>query len=201
MKTSAKLFVLIPFVFAAPSLMAETSGFAVTADLGVVHQSAEGDSGNAASAALGLSYQINPNWSASISYTDYGQADVYQFSDNFGDDIIYNATLSLDSTGLGVHAHYMTDRVTGLWSFGGRAGLVRWDTDINVKVEDMAGANGTVASDSGVALSAGFVAAYAITDQLDVTLSVDFMRYSMDFEEENGDIDNSRLAAGVKYHF
>lgn len=201
MRNSVKLFVLIPFIFAAPALMAQNSGFAVTADLGAARQSAEDVSGNAASAALGLSYQINSNWSTSLSYTHFGDADLYQFADTFGDDIIYNATMSLDTTGFGLHAHYMTDRVTGIWSFGGRAGLVRWDTDINFKVDGISAANGTVASDSGVTLSAGLVAAYPISDQLDLTLSADFMRYNMDFEDENGDIDNSRLAAGVKYHF
>lgn len=201
MKTRFKLLVLIPFVFAAPTLMAETSGFSVTADLGAARQSAEGDSGTAVSAALGLSYQFDSNWSASLSYIDFGQPDVYEFSDSIGDDILYNATLSLDTTGLGLQAQYMTDRTTGHWSFGGRAGLVRWDTDINVEVDGMMDANGTVASDSGVAFSAGVIAAYAINDQLDLTLSADFMNYSMDFEDEEGDIDTSRLAAGVKYHF
>ncbi|WP_186435074.1 outer membrane beta-barrel protein [Rheinheimera sediminis] len=200
MRNICKLLMALPLLSVAPLALAETTGFAVIADLGSARQSAEGDAGNAASASLGLSYQFSPNWSASLSYIDYGNADVFKFSDSFGDDIIYHATLSADSSGLGLHAQYMTDSVAGHWSFGGRAGVVRWDTDIKLAIEQT-GAGGTVASDSGIAFSAGLVAAYSITEQLDITLSADFMRYSIEIEDEKGDMDNSRLALGLKYQF
>lgn len=200
MKNAFKLLIALPLLSAAPLTLAETTGFAITADLGSARQSAEGDAANATSASLGLSYQFSPNWSASLSYIDYGNADVIEFSDTFGDDIVYNATISADSTGLGVHAQYMTDRMAGHWSFGGRAGLVRWDTDIKLAIEQLE-VGGTMASDSGITFSAGLVAAYSITEQLDVTLSADFMQYSIEIEDEKGDMDNSRVALGLKYHF
>jgi hypothetical protein len=202
MKTSTKLLLLLPVLTATPSLLAAASDFAVSADVGATRQAGDGESGTAASASLGLSYQITPQWSVLLNYTDSGEADLTTVSDTFAiGDVMYDATLALDNTAVGLFAQYMTERQLEQWSFGGRLGLVRWDTDLNLTLHASPDAGLTIVSDKGTDLAAGLVAQYALTDKWDMSLGLDYMRYSISFEDESTDVTNTRLYIGMKTSF
>jgi outer membrane receptor protein involved in Fe transport len=202
MKTALKLLLLLPLFSAAPALFAAPSNIAVTADVGATRQSGDGESGNATSFSAGLSYQITPTWSVLLNYTDSGEADLLSFGTTLpGDDIIYNATLSLDTTGIGLFAQYLTERQVEHWSFGGRLGLIRWDADVNVTAHLSPDVSLTAFSDTGTDLAAGLLAQYALTEKWDLTLGLDYLRYDMSFEDESTDITNTRLYIGLKNSF
>lgn len=202
MKTALKLLTFLPALTVSSTLLAAPSDFALSADLGSTRQAGDGESGTAFSGSVGLSYQITPTWSVLLNYTDSGEADLFSLSDTFaGDDIIYNATMSLDNTGTGLFAQYTTERQLQQWSFGGRIGLVRWDTDVNVTVHAASDLGLTVVSDSGTDLAAGLFAQYALTEKWDLTLGLDYLRYDISFEEESTDVTNTRLYIGLKNSF
>lgn len=202
MKTSTNLLLLLPLLSVAPTVLAAASDFAVSADVGATRQSGDGESGTATSASLGLSYQITPQWSVLLNYTDSGEADLTTVSDTFAiGDVLYDATLALDNTAVGLFAQYMTERQAEHWSFGGRLGLVRWDTDLNLTLHASPDVGLTILSDTGTDLAAGLVAQYALTDKWDMTLGLDYMRYSISFEDESTDVTNTRLYIGLKNTF
>jgi hypothetical protein len=202
MKTALKLLLLLPLFSAAPALFAAPSNIAVTADVGATRQSGDGESGNATSLSAGLSYQITPTWSVLLNYTDSGEADVLSFGTTLpGDNNTYNATLSLDTTGIGLFAQYLTERQVENWSFGGRLGLIRWDADVNVTAHLSPDVSLTALSDKGTDLAAGLLAQYAFTEKWDLTLGLDYLRYDMSFEGESTDITNTRLYIGLKNSF
>lgn len=201
MKTAVKLLLLLPLL-SASALYAAPSDISVTADVGATRQSGDGESGNATSFSAGLSYQITPTWSVLLNYTDSGEADLLRFSDTLaGDDIIYDGTLSLDATGVGLFAQYLTERQIEHWSFGGRLGLVRWDADVNATLHTSPDINLTALSDSGTDLAVGLLAQYALTEKWDLTLGLDYLRYDISFEEESTDVTNTRLYIGLKNTF
>lgn len=201
MKTAVKLLTLLPVLALSAPVLATTSDFALSADLGSTGQSGDGESGSAFSGSVGLSYHITPQWSVLLNYTDSGEADLYNFSDTFaGDDILYTATLSLDTTATGLFAQYTTEPQQQ-WSFGGRVGLVRWDTDVNVTVQAASELGLTVVSDSGTDLAAGLFAQYELNDKWDLTLGLDYFRYTLSFEEDSTDVTNTRLYVGLKNSF
>ncbi|OGO80801.1 MAG: hypothetical protein A2203_08990 [Chromatiales bacterium RIFOXYA1_FULL_46_5] len=202
MKTTAKLLIFLPLLATAPTLLAATSDLALSADLGATRQSGDGESGNAVSASVGLSYQITPNWSVLLNYTDSGEADLLSISDTFaGGNLVYDATLSLDSSAIGLFAQYLTERQIEQWSFGGRLGLVRWDADVNVTVHASPDIGLALASDKGTDLSAGLLAQYALTEKWDLTTGLDYMRYTISFDGESTDVTNTRLYIGLKNSF
>ncbi|WP_233080658.1 outer membrane beta-barrel protein [Rheinheimera soli] len=202
MKTTAKLLLLLPIFVSAPAALAAASDLAVTADIGATRQSGDGESGNAASFSAGVSYQITPNWSVLLNYTDSGEADLLSISDTFvGGNVVYDATLSLDSSAVGLFAQYLTERQVEHWSFGGRLGLVRWDADVNVTVHASPDIGLAVASDKGTDLAAGLLAQYALTEKWDLTLGLDSMRYTISFDGESTDVTNTRLYIGLKNSF
>lgn len=202
MKTTAKLLMILPLLATTPTLLAATSDLALSADLGATRQSGDGESGNAVSASVGLSYQITPNWSVLLNYTDSGEADLATVSDTFAiGDVMYDATLALDNTAIGLFAQYMTERQLEQWSFGGRIGVVRWDTDLNLTLHASPDVGLTILSEKGTDVAAGLVAQYALTDKWDLTLGLDYMRYSINFEEDSTKVTNSRLYLGLKNSF
>lgn len=202
MKTTAKLLLLLPVFVSTPAALAAASDIAFTADIGATRQSGDGESGNATSFSAGVSYQITPNWSVLLNYTDSGEADLLSISDTFnGDNLVYDATLSLDGSAVGLFAQYLTERQTEHWSFGGRLGLVHWDADVNVTVHSSPDIGLTVASDNGIDLAAGLLAQYALTEKWDLTLGLDYMRYTISFEDESTDVTNTRLYIGLKNSF
>lgn len=202
MKTALKLLTFLPALTVASSLLAAPADFALSADLGSTRQAGDGESGTSFSGSVGLSYQITPTWSVLLNYTDSGEADLFSLSDTYaGDDIIYNATISLDNSGTGLFAQYTTERQLQQWSFGGRIGLVRWDTDVNVTVHTASDLGLTVVSDSGTDLAAALFAQYALTEKWDLTLGLDYLRYDISFEEESTDVTNARLYIGLKNSF
>lgn len=202
MKTAVKLLVVLPLLSAVPVLIAAPSDFAVSAELGASGQAVDNESGTSASVSAGLSYQIDPNWSVLLNYTDSGEADLATLSDTFAiGDVMYDATLALDNTAIGLFGQYMTERQLEHWSFGGRLGLVRWDTDINLTLHASPDVGLTIVSDTGTDLAAGLVAQYSLTEQWDMTLGLDYMRYSISFEDESTDVTNTRLYIGIKNTF
>ena len=202
MKTSVKLLLVLPLLTAAPPLLAAASDLAVSADVGATRQSGDGESDTATSASLGLSYQITPQWSVLLNYTDSGEADLATVSDTFAiGDVMYDATVALDNTAIGLFAQYMTERQLEHWSFGGRLGLVRWDTDLNLTLHASPDVGLTIQSEKGTDLAAGLVAQYALTEKWDMTLGLDYMRYSVSFVEDSTDVTNSRLYLGLKNTF
>lgn len=202
MKTAVKLLVVLPLLSAVPVLIAAPSDFAVSAELGASGQAVDSESGTSASVSAGLSYQIDPNWSVLLNYTDSGEADLATLSDTFAiGDVMYDATLALDNTAIGLFGQYMTERQLEHWSFGGRLGLVRWDTDINLTLHASPDVGLTIVSDTGTDLAAGLVAQYSLTEQWDMTLGLDYMRYSISFEDESTDVTNTRLYIGIKNTF
>lgn len=202
MKTCAKLFCILPFLTVAPWLTAAPSDFAVSAELGASGQAVDDESGTSASVSVGLSYQIDPHWSVVLNYTDSGEADLATVRDTFAiGDVMYDATLALDNTAVGLFAQYMTERQLEQWSFGGRLGLVRWDTDLNLTLHASPDVGLTILSDTGTDLAAGLVAQYAFTEKWDMTLGLDYVRYSISFEDESTDVTNTRLYIGIKNTF
>jgi hypothetical protein len=202
MKTALKLLALLPVLTVSSTLLATPSDFALSADLGSTRQAGDGESGTAFSGSVGLSYQITPSWSVLLNYTDSGEADLFSLNDTFaGDDIIYEATMSLDNTGIGLFAQYTTERQLQQWAFGGRIGLVRWESDVNATVHAASELDLNVVSDRGTDLAAALVAQYALTEKWDLTLGLDYLRYNISFEEDSTDVTNTRLYIGLKNSF
>lgn len=202
MKTALKLLALLPVLTVSSTLLATPSDFALSADLGSTRQAGDGESGTAFSGSVGLSYQITPSWSVLLNYTDSGEADLFSLKDTFaGDAIINEATMSLDNTGIGLFAQYTTERQLQQWSFGGRIGLVRWESDVNATVHAASELDLNVVSDRGTDLAAALVAQYALTEKWDLTLGLDYLRYNISFEEDSTDVTNTRLYIGLKNSF
>ncbi len=202
MNTCLKLLLVLPLFSTPLCAVAALSDFAISADVGASRQSADGESGQAASYSVGLSYQITPVWSVLLNYTDSGEADLLTFSDTLpGDDIIYDATLSLDTNAAGLFAQYLTERQTGHWSFGGRLGLVRWDSDVNATLHTSPDINLTALTDSGTDLAAGLLAQYGLTYNWDLTLGLDYLRHDISFEDDSTDVTNTRLYLGLRNSF
>lgn len=202
MKNTTKLMILFTLLSVAPTLLAANSDFAISADVGATRQSGDGESGTATSASLGLSYQFTPKWSVLLNYTDSGEADLATVSDTFAiGGVMYDATLALDNTAIGLFAQYTTERQLEQWSFGGRLGLMRWDTDLNLTLHASSDVGLTIKSEKGTDLAAGLVAQYALTEKWDMTLGLDYMRYSVSFVDNSTDVTNTRLYLGLKNTF
>lgn len=202
MNNCLKLLLVLPFISTPLSAVAALSNFAISADVGASRQSAEQESGQAASFAVGLSYQINPVWSVVLNYTDSGEADMMTFSDTLpGDDVLYEASLSLDTSAVGLFAQYLTERQTGHWSLGGRLGLARWDSDMNVTLHASPDISLTAFTDSGTNLAAGLLAQYGLTYNWDLTLGLDYLRHDISIEGGSTALTNTRLYLGLKNSF
>jgi hypothetical protein len=202
MNNCMKLLLVLPLLSTPLCALAALSNFAISADVGASRQSTDWESGQAASFSVGLNYQITPVWSVLLNYTDSGEADLMTFSDTLpGDDILYKATMSLDTSTAGLFAQYLTERQTGHWSFGGRLGLVRWDSDMNVTLHVSPDINLTALTESGTNLAAGLLAQYGLTYSWDLTLGFDYLRHDISFEGGNMFVTNTRLYLGLKNSF
>lgn len=154
------------------------------------------ESGNASVLGLHAGYQINDNVSVLIDYSNYGEADLFD---------IYlfdtQATIASETTGVSVIGQLMTDRNVGYFSFGARLGLISWQTDLNLKAN---GHSETLIDDSGIAAIGGLVGSYAMTEKLDLVLSMDWFVYDHKaslVEDEKIDFQHSVLKVGVNYYF
>ena len=202
MKTTTKLLITLPLLITQPTLLAATTDFALSAELGTTRQSGDGESGNATSGSVGLSYQITPNWSVLLNYSDSGEADYMRLGGILaGDEFVYDATLSLDNTSTGLSAQYQTERQIEQWFFGGRVGLVYWDTDLNMTVHSSPEISLTALSDKGTNLSAGIFAHYGLTEKWDLTLGLDYLRYRIEASGGDTDVTTTKLYVGLKNSF
>ena len=188
----------------------EQSNFAVLADIGVGHQKLDvsggyhTESGNAFSAALGLEYKINSEFSAIVQYADYGEADLFGAEIPVAGQEV-GVDFSAKTKGLSLVGQYMTARAVDNWSFGAKLGMISWDTDMYIKASgNDSSAKVTFGSDDGTSIVGGLLASYAFNQQMDVYFNADWFVSDVDgqiIEGETNEILRARYTVGLKYHF
>lgn len=188
----------------------DDTGFSVASEVGFGHQKIDvsggfkTESGNSFSPSIALAYNFDSNYSIVAQYTDYGESDLFVIPMSvFGQSV--NVDVSAKTTGFSLVGQYMTDRDEGLWSFGGKLGLMAWDTEMMVK----ASANGQSASeslgdDNGTAIYGGLLASYGLSRNLNLTFNADWFVSEVGVEfaaGETTELLRSRYTMGVSYHF
>ncbi len=225
-------FAAVALLTATAAIAQETaplSAVSVQGDFGYAHHRAGSDedheSGQAFAPGIALSYQITPNWSARLQYTDVGEltlltaknTDIVQ-----GIRVSYNRDLDSAARWMGLTAQYQTEQIAQQWSFGARIGASFWKQELTVtdtitavsrpEVGHLVGDSFTEqGSDSGVGLLAGVFAQYHFTQQLALTFDLDLAPFTSnaakevpmfaDFEETELDYHVSRVAVGLQYRF
>lgn len=156
----------------------------------------EDESGDASVFGLHAGYQINDNVSVLLDYSNYGEADLFDL-------YLFDtkATIASETTGVSVIGQFMTDRNVGYFSVGARLGLISWQTDMNIKAN---GQSETLADDSGIAAIGGLIGSYAMSEKLDLVMSLDWFVYDHKadlLEDEGVDFQHSVLKVGFNYYF
>lgn len=205
----SKLAAVVAFAV-LPSLgyaqQVEGTGWSVTADVGYnqhaidVEGGYKEETGKDTAPSVGVSYKFQDFWSVQLQYADAGKADLFSFNEG---NVKY--TFSSETSQLNLFGAFSTDRQVGNWGFGGRLGLSKWDTSMFI-----AGTNGAVSqeaeldNDSGVSIIGGISTFYVINDNIDLTFSADWSVTEPDIEViegQNTEIQYSRYAVGLAYHF
>jgi hypothetical protein len=184
----------------------EGTGWSVTADVGYnqhaidVEGGYEEETGKDTAPSVGVSYKFQDFWSVQLQYADTGKADLFSFNQGSA-----KYTFSSETSQLNVFGAFSTDRQIGNWGFGGRLGLSKWDTSMFI-----AGTNGSISqeaeldNDSGISLIGGISTFYVINNNIDLTFSADWSVTEPDIEViegQNTEIQYSRYAVGLAYHF
>jgi hypothetical protein len=201
MKNRQVLMVLIPLVVGSPLAVANPDALALTVDLGSAKQKGDRFSDHDTSAALTLGYKLSTNWSLNLSYTDFGKA---QMTPGFliADGVAYDFFRDLETKGIGLAAQYLTDPILYGWSFGGRLGLMHVDSKMTAVVPDFMDGLLSIEKDSGTTPTAGLLAAYRLTEQLNLMISADYMEPEVQTASNAAeDIKTTRFALGLKYQF
>lgn len=135
-----------------------------------------------------------------FQYVDAGNADLFSATRSN-----VNYTFATETSQLNIFGALNSVREVGSWGFGGRLGLSKWDTTLNIT--GTAGQNSAqfdAGSDDGISIIGGVSAFYPITDNLDFTLTADWSVTEPDIEVIVGrstEVQYSRYALGIAYHF
>lgn len=176
----------------------ELSGFSLSAGAGIARHTIdasggfEEDSGTDTAFSFAASYTFNPNWTASVAYIDYGEAELFTDS---GTEVIdsnvvqVRTSINSSTTGIAAYVNYHSERVVKGFSYGASLGLISWSTEINV---DFSASNGdvtfsdsdTIIDDNGVSVYGGVYASYAVSQHFDITASATWFVNDL----ESGDI-------------
>lgn len=192
----------------------DKTGFAVLVDVGIadIAVDAEGgydeESDTTTSPALGLSYQFNDNMSVVAYYTNFGTAELLNFTAYSSGNMAVDITVESKTTALSIVGQYMVPLASQSWSIGARLGLISWDTEFSVvAASSQASSKNKFGDDSGTALTGGILAEYTLSEQLSLTLSADWfvnkIDNSVEFTDDGADVDMQygRYAMGLKYAF
>lgn len=201
MKNRQVLMVLIPLVVGSPLAVANPDALALTVDLGSAKQKGDRFSDHDTSAALTLGYQLSTNWSLNLSYTDFGKA---QMAPGLliADGVAFDFFRDLETKSMGLAAQYLTDPILYGWSFGGRLGLMHVDSKMTAVVPEFMDGFLSIEKDSGTTPTAGVLAAYRLTEQINLIISADYMKPEVQTASNAAeDIKTTRFAVGLKYQF
>jgi hypothetical protein len=181
----------------------EFGGVQHTIDVSGVGTNYEPENGNSFSPSLSAGYNFNENISIIAQYTDYGKADLFD-TNVFINPVQVNIAVSTETTGFSLVGQYMSPRSIGSWSFGAKLGLIRWDTDFNVRFKTAQVNFTETESESGIAVYGGFIGSYALNEKWDLTLGADWFVNDLDAEVIDGaktDMQYSRFNLGFKYNW
>lgn len=184
------------------------SGFFTSVALGITEHTVdvsgaganyEEESGRTSSSGISVGYNINDSWSVIAQYNNFGEADLFD-----ADIDTLNVEFSTETTGFSVVGQWMSPREVKRWSLGARLGLIKWDTDFNMKFSDGMDSETYTESDSGVAIYGGLGCAYAMSTNWDLTIDMDWFVNDLDvelIEDAATDMQYSKLSLGLKYYW
>lgn len=201
MKNIQVLMVLLPLVVVSPLAVASVEGLDLTFDLGSAKQKTRWFSDNDSSYALTLGYELSANWSLNLSYTDFGKARMYSGT-LIADGASYDFDRTMENTGIGLAAQYLSDPLLAGWSFGGRLGLIQVDSKIALVAPGYTDTYPSADKDSSTSLIAGLLTSYRLTEQLNLIISADYLAPEVQTASYIAeDIKTTRFALGLNYHF
>jgi hypothetical protein len=202
MKSLATLLIALPFITLSPLVAAHADALDLTVDIGSAKQKGDRFSDSDTSVGLTLGYELTSNWSLNLSYTDFGEAQMTSGLLVTGDGEVFDFHSFIETKGLGLSAQYLTDTLWGGWAFGGRFGLMHVDSKMNYFAPDYQDGLLSATKDSDTALTAGLLASYSLTTQMNLIFSADYMAPDA---QTTGigteDIKTTRFAVGLNYHF
>lgn len=170
----------------------------------------EDESGNDFSTSFAVNYQINNAFSASIAYTDYGQADLFEFNSMEvvdGNNVFYKATLQSETSAISAYATYASEREVGEWSYSASLGLARWSTDLDfdINIQNFnVDSRFTATSEDGIAVIGGLGATYSATEAIDIDIRFNWFVNDLDIDliaNETVDMQHGHYGLGVTYRF
>lgn len=202
MKTLRTLAAALPFIMLAPSVMANADALDLTFDLGSAKQKGDRFSDTDSSVGLKLGYELTSNWSLSLSYTDFGEAQMPSGTLITENGELFDFHMFIKTKGLGLSAQYLTAPLLGGWSLGGRLGLMHVDSKISSYAPGYQDGLLNSTKDSASTLTFGTLASYALTEQLKLVISADYMAPEIQiYGNSSEDIKTTRFAVGLNYHF
>lgn len=201
MKNYSTLFLLLPLLTLAPAVSANADALSLAVDLGSAKQKAASFSESDTSAAITLGYQLNAHWSLNLSYTDFGKV-FTGLGLLVTEDDYFETQHFLETEALGLTAQYLTNPLIAEWAFGVRFGLMHVDSDMSYIAPELMDSFGHSRLDSSTALTVGLLTAYQLTEQLDLTVSVDYLAPEVQiYGNSSADVKTTRFALGLKYNF
>jgi hypothetical protein len=182
----------------------ELGGVQHTVDVSGAGANYEPESGNSFSPSLSVGYNFTESISIIAQYTDFGKADLFDTTVLVNSFTPVKVEFSTETTGFSLVGQYMSPRSVGYWSFGVKLGLIRWDTDFNMRFSNSQANVTNTKSESGVGFYGGFMGSYALNEKWDITLGADWLVNDLDVEIIDGaktDMQYSRFNLGFKYNW
>ena len=202
MKRLATLLIALPLITLSPLVAAHADALDLTVDIGSAKQKGDRFSDSDTSVGLSLGYELTSNLSLNLSYTDFGEAQMTPGILVSGDGEVFDFHSFIQTKGLGLSSQYLTDILWGGWSFGGRFGLMHLYSKMSYFAPDFQDELFSSTKHTSTALTAGVLASYSLTSQMNLIFSADYMAPDA---QTTGigteDIKTTRLAVGLNYHF
>lgn len=202
MQNFRTLLIALPFLTLSPFAAAQADALDLTFDVGSAKQKGERFSQSDSSVGLRLGYELTSNWSLNLSYTDFGKAQMPSGTLVVGNGEFFDFHSFIETKGLGLSGQYLSDPLLGGWSFGGRLGVMHFDSKMTSYAPDFEDGWSNSTKDSGSTLTLGVLSSIRLTEQLNLIISADYMAPETQiYGNSTDDIKTTRFAVGLNYHF